>query len=115
MHNSTTRDLFDFDFTEAPSPDEEECKQSTQSSCKAAGGKRRPDLTAIERENERFLTDVAVAERYRVSRQTVWRWAKQMAEFPAPVNLSPGTSRWRLSDLLHFETLLPHRTPNTDH
>lgn len=55
-------------------------------------------------EQERFLSDVAVAKRFSVSRQTVWRWAKQGSAFPKPVQLSPGTSRWRLSDLVDYES-----------
>jgi len=56
--------------------------------------------------DERFLSDKQVAERLGVSRPTIWRWVKTVANFPRPVSLSPGTSRWRLSDLLIYEAAL---------
>ena len=54
-------------------------------------------------EAERYLTVRDVAQRFAVSIQTVWRWAKERSEFPKPVELSPGTTRWRMSDLIAFE------------
>ncbi|WEJ09959.1 helix-turn-helix transcriptional regulator [Sinorhizobium prairiense] len=54
-------------------------------------------------EAERYLTVRDVAQRFAVSIQTVWRWAKERTEFPKPVELSPGTTRWRMSDLTAFE------------
>lgn len=54
-------------------------------------------------ENERYLTDRQVGERFNVSRKTIWKWVKQRDDFPAPLSLSPGATRWRLSDLLRFE------------
>ncbi|MDW9366969.1 AlpA family phage regulatory protein [Sinorhizobium meliloti] len=53
---------------------------------------------------ERYLTVRDVAQRFAVSIQTVWRWAKDRPEFPNPVELSPGTTRWRISDLIAFES-----------
>ena len=49
-----------------------------------------------------FLSDVQVAARYAVSRATVWRWSRA-TEFPGPVRLGPGTTRWRLSELEDWE------------
>ncbi len=54
-------------------------------------------------EAERYLTVRDVAQRFAISVQTVWRWAKERPEFPTPVELSPGTTRWRMSDLIAFE------------
>lgn len=54
-------------------------------------------------EAERYLTVRDVAQRFAVSVQTVWRWAKERPEFPKPVELSLGTTRWRMSDLIAFE------------
>jgi prophage regulatory protein len=51
-----------------------------------------------------FLTDHKAGERYGVNRGTVWRWFNQ-GNFPAPVKLSPGCTRWRLSDLEAWENL----------
>lgn len=57
---------------------------------------------ATVRENDQFLTDRDVAERYRVTRQSVWRWAKS-GRLPKPIYLAPHTPRWRLSDLQRAE------------
>ena len=64
------------------------------------GGPPRPPSAVLD---ERFLTDVEVAKRFCVTRQTIWRWSRDRAEFPKPVQLSPGTSRRRLSELVIFE------------
>ena len=49
-----------------------------------------------------FIPVDAVAQRYGVSRATVWRWA-QHDKFPKPVKLSPGCTRWKLSDVEAWE------------
>lgn len=41
-----------------------------------------------------YLSDTQLAARYSVSRSTIWRWT-QRGLFPKPVQLSPGTTRWR--------------------
>lgn len=53
--------------------------------------------------DERYLTDKQVAARYGVSRPTIWRWKATNPAFPAPVEVSSGTTRWRLSSLRLFE------------
>ncbi len=51
-----------------------------------------------------FLSDRAVARRYAVSRNTVWRWVREGHDgFPPPVHLSPKCTRWSLSDLEKWE------------
>jgi predicted DNA-binding transcriptional regulator AlpA len=50
-----------------------------------------------------YIPDSAVAERYHVSRATVWRWALSN-RLPAPVKLSPGCTRWKLSELEAWES-----------
>lgn len=50
-----------------------------------------------------FLSDQEVAVRYSVSRPTIWRWVKTQFDFPAPVKVTEGTTRWRLDDLEKFE------------
>ncbi|WP_336801101.1 helix-turn-helix transcriptional regulator [Kaistia sp. MMO-174] len=50
-----------------------------------------------------YLSVAQVARRFSVSVPTIWRWAKTRPEFPKPVVLSPGTTRWRLADLVAFE------------
>lgn len=51
-----------------------------------------------------YIPDTEVAKRYNVARQSIWRWMKKDASFPKPVRLSPGCSRWRLSDLEAWES-----------
>jgi predicted DNA-binding transcriptional regulator AlpA len=53
-----------------------------------------------------FLKDSEVAERYSVSRPTVWRWAKSRPGFPHPVAIAEGTTRWAISALEAFERSL---------
>ncbi|MDM8345834.1 AlpA family phage regulatory protein [Pseudochrobactrum sp. sp1633] len=55
-------------------------------------------------ETEVYLTAIQVSQRLSVGKATVWRWAKYNADFPKPVRLTPGATRWRLSDLIAFET-----------
>lgn len=50
-----------------------------------------------------YLKDADVAERYGVSRTSVWRWQKKDPKFPAPVKLSDGCTRWKLADLEAWE------------
>lgn len=45
-----------------------------------------------------LLSDVEVAEMLSVSRNTVWRWARQLEGFPQPYKIG-GASRWRKADL----------------
>ena len=50
-----------------------------------------------------YLADNQVAARYGVHRSTPWRWVKSDPEFPAPVTLSSGCTRWKLTDLEAWE------------
>ena len=52
-----------------------------------------------------FLTVEQVASRYSVSTDSIWRWTR-LNFFPKPVKLGPGTTRWRLSDLLDHDAKL---------
>lgn len=45
-----------------------------------------------------YLSDRDLAVRYGISRPTVWRWAGN-GTLPAPVKLSEGCTRWRVSDI----------------
>lgn len=49
-----------------------------------------------------FLKDTQVAARYGVSRPTIWRWVDRH-QFPHPVKLSPGCTRWSLNSLMSWE------------
>jgi len=52
---------------------------------------------------EKYLSDHQVAARFDISKATVWRWHDNNPDFPRRIKLSPGTSRWKLSDLVLFE------------
>lgn len=49
-----------------------------------------------------YLSIKQVAARYNVSIVTPWRWVRE-GIMPGPVQLSPGCTRWRLSDLEKWE------------
>ncbi|MFH7325893.1 helix-turn-helix transcriptional regulator [Desulfurivibrio sp. C05AmB] len=51
---------------------------------------------------ETFHSDRQVAARYNVSRCTIWRWVER-GQFPKPIKLSPGCTRWRGSALAAHE------------
>ncbi|MEY8142143.1 helix-turn-helix transcriptional regulator [Falsihalocynthiibacter sp. CO-5D18] len=61
---------------------------------------------------ECFLSVRDVGKRYSVSRQTIWRWSKNDPAFPKPVNISMGTTRWRLADLQRYEASLKPMEPS---
>lgn len=50
-----------------------------------------------------FLSDAQLAIRFSVNRVTIWRWRKTDPTFPQPVKLSPGATRWRLSEIEAWE------------
>ena len=47
-----------------------------------------------------------VAQRFGVSKDTIWRW-KRDGQFPAAVKLGGGCTRWKLSDLENWEAQRP--------
>lgn len=56
----------------------------------------------MDHETVNYLSVKSVAERYDVSRPTIWRWVS-VGRFPAPIKLGENTTRWRLADLLQWE------------
>lgn len=52
-----------------------------------------------------YLTVKQVAKRYGVSTDSIWRW-KNEGHFPEPVRVGKNTTRWRLSDLIEYESQL---------
>lgn len=50
-----------------------------------------------------YLSDTQLAQRFAVSRQTIWRWHRERADFPRACSLSPGCTRWRLADVETWE------------
>ncbi len=47
---------------------------------------------------QRYVSDSQLAERYSVSRATIWRWANR-GLLPKPQQLSPGCTRWKLDEI----------------
>lgn len=50
-----------------------------------------------------YLSDIQIAARYNSHRSWPWRRAKLDPNFPKPVKLSPGCTRWKLADLEAWE------------
>ncbi len=73
---------------------------------------QKPILKSIDPE-ERYLSDNQVAKRFGVARPTIWRWVKTNPGFPQPLQVSPGTTRWQLSDLIAFESTLKSKRSAT--
>jgi len=55
------------------------------------------------RDEPAYLSARQLAKRYSVGIATIWRWAKTIDGFPKPIELTPGTTRWAVIDLLVFE------------
>lgn len=47
---------------------------------------------------QKWLNDREVAQRYSVSRITVWRWARE-GRIPKPHKISTNTTRWHIDDI----------------
>lgn len=71
-----------------------------------------PETTSVpdNSRGHRFLSDKQVAERYSISRPSVWRWVKSVDGFPAPIQLGVGTTRWALEDLEAYERSLSKKS-----
>jgi prophage regulatory protein len=52
-----------------------------------------------------FLSDIDLAERYGISRATVWRWSTA-GRLPPPVRLGEATTRWHLDAVIEREKQL---------
>lgn len=55
-----------------------------------------------------YLSDKQLAERYGVTRPTIWRWVKER-ELPEPLKLAPRCTRWRLHEIEAWENNRPAR------
>lgn len=49
-----------------------------------------------------YLSDKELSERLEISRQTVWRWARE-GNLPNPIKLGSNCTRWKLSDIEAWE------------
>src|SRR5690606_24149560 len=50
-----------------------------------------------------LLTVRDVARHCTVSCATIWRWVKGTNGFPQPLRFAPGTTRWRLHDVMAWQ------------
>lgn len=50
-----------------------------------------------------FLTVKQVSARYSVVPSTIWRWSNELPDFPKPMSLGSGATRWVLEELLSYE------------
>lgn len=50
-----------------------------------------------------YTNDQSLAARLSVSRQTIWRLVKSDPTFPKPIRLTPGCTRWLLSEVQAWE------------
>ncbi|ABF62514.1 putative transcriptional regulator (plasmid) [Ruegeria sp. TM1040] len=115
MHPESTPDLFE--SLEAGSPPHQPPHPTEAKQKPAKRIRREANQKAAVKQpvsggsaSTAYLTDEDVARRFRVSRQTIWRWIGT-SHFPAPFKLSAGTSRWRLEEILTFERKLPRYAP----
>jgi prophage regulatory protein len=50
-----------------------------------------------------YISDRHLAARYNVHHLTPRRWLKTEPSFPKPIRLTPGCTRWKLSDIEAWE------------
>ncbi len=50
-----------------------------------------------------YLTDRQLGARWGVHHLTIRRWQRTDPEFPRPVKLTPGCTRWKLSEIEAWE------------
>ena len=50
-----------------------------------------------------YLSDKQLADRFSVTRQTIWRWHRDDERFPRAINLSAGCTRWNLDQIANWE------------
>ena len=50
-----------------------------------------------------YFADKDLAIRFGMSRQTIWRVVKSDPTFPKPIRLTPGCTRWLLSEVEAWE------------
>ncbi|MGF9693729.1 hypothetical protein AAIH46_13000 [Rhizobium sp. 0TCS1.26] len=55
---------------------------------------------------EQLLTDKKLAELFSVTKQTIWRWNKTSEEFPKPLKIEKGSTRWLASEIVAYQTRL---------
>lgn len=77
----------------------------------AASPAKAPRQTSVDPVRDKtdvaYLSDKQVAKHYGVSRATIWRWTKEVEDFPGPVLVGAGTTRWRLADIEEYDRQRP--------
>jgi predicted DNA-binding transcriptional regulator AlpA len=68
-----------------------------------------PQTVAAHAVSPQYLSVRELSARFNVGVATIWRWAAAGGVFPKPVQLSAGTTRWRLSEVQAFEEQLGGR------
>lgn len=53
--------------------------------------------------SDTYLTNRQIGERFNVHHLTPRRWVREDPTFPRPVKLSPGCTRWKLSEIEAWE------------
>lgn len=64
--------------------------------------------------DEEYLADRHLAQRYKNSRATIWRWVETLG-FPKPIRISPCCTRWRLSDVQAWEARMRSTSDGPKH
>lgn len=114
LSSSTARRLVD-SSDQIPRFDQAQAAHSFPfgSEAPAAEGEERPPSRPVQAPNvrprpppESYLSIRDLCARFHVAKATIWRWAANSSGFPRPVKLSPGTTRWRESDIQTFEKSL---------
>ena len=59
----------------------------------------------MPKDTETYLSDRQLAGRYDIARPTIWVWLKKDPTFPKPVKLTPGCTRWKLSQIEAWEAM----------
>lgn len=61
-----------------------------------------PEEPEAESEERHYVSIRQLAARFSVCEMTIRRWVKSRA-FPKPSRLSPGCTRWKISDIENWE------------
>lgn len=64
-------------------------------------------------QEESYASDRELAKRFGNARPTIWRWIDSLG-FPKPVKLSPGCTRWRMSEVIAWEQRQPRYTASSE-
>ena len=107
MSSNKQLGLFSGLFTSEATPSSDVATKPASKSlaleCSDPPRKRKAPASTSAQAEECYLSVQAVARRYSISIQTVWRHTKQNPAFPKPIKILNGTTRWRMSDILSFE------------